>query len=298
MKVIKLPLIAVLCTGIFSLAFMGCKKEAQSPSLTSDAKGGNTAPAINSQPVIAPYTAISFNPTPGQVGETFTATVSLDPVVDCGALTLEQAQYDSDSPVGAYATGDPAPKDSVGTVASWVRVASVELPGTLPLSYSYVPAKAGNVGFRAHYMPKAGGECGYNGNPQVAVNATINAGCVEGLSAERTSAQSMGTDSKGKTIWQFTVVMHLNTCENNYLGKLQGGLIANATLVSASPEGYAAVTRNKNTVVTWSNVGTGNYTLVYTVPLAAGTDIPITGPWSFKWDGGEYPYTDRVIFTF
>jgi hypothetical protein len=92
--------------------------------------------------------------------------------------------------------------------------------------------------------------------------------------------------------------MHLNTCENNYLGKLQGGLIANATLVSASPEGYAAVTRNKNTVVTWSNVGTGNYTLVYTVPLAAGTDIPITGPWSFKWDGGEYPYTDRVIFTF
>jgi len=40
MKFLKFPLIALLFAGILTLAFYGCKKEAQSPSLTSDARGG------------------------------------------------------------------------------------------------------------------------------------------------------------------------------------------------------------------------------------------------------------------
>jgi hypothetical protein len=38
MKFLKFPLIALLCAGVFTLAFYGCKKDAQSPSLTSDAR--------------------------------------------------------------------------------------------------------------------------------------------------------------------------------------------------------------------------------------------------------------------
>jgi hypothetical protein len=41
MKVFKLPLIALLTAGLFTLAFYSCKKEALSPSLTSDAKGAS-----------------------------------------------------------------------------------------------------------------------------------------------------------------------------------------------------------------------------------------------------------------
>lgn len=40
MKLLKLPLLALLIAGIFSLAFFSCKKEAVQPGVTSDAKGG------------------------------------------------------------------------------------------------------------------------------------------------------------------------------------------------------------------------------------------------------------------
>jgi hypothetical protein len=40
MKSLKFPLIALLVAGLLTIAFIGCKKEMNSPSLTSDAKGG------------------------------------------------------------------------------------------------------------------------------------------------------------------------------------------------------------------------------------------------------------------
>lgn len=40
MKKFKLPLIALLTAGLLTIAFIGCKKDLKSPTLTSDAKGG------------------------------------------------------------------------------------------------------------------------------------------------------------------------------------------------------------------------------------------------------------------
>ena len=40
MKKFKLPLIALLVTGLLTIAFIGCKKDLKSPAVTSDAKGG------------------------------------------------------------------------------------------------------------------------------------------------------------------------------------------------------------------------------------------------------------------
>jgi hypothetical protein len=286
MKNLKFPLIAVFITALFTIAFIGCKKDSLTPSVTSDAKGGGGAPGA---PVTAPYTNISFNPNPGVVGQPFTATVSLDPVADCGYVELDQAQD--------ILTGDPAPMAAVAAgTATWVNVASVTLPGTLPLTYTYTPTVAGQVGYRAHYEPR-GGQCGYTGRPAVAVDATIGGDCTEGLSPQLAGAVPLSTDAKGTT-WQFTVVFHLNTCTNGFVGKLQGGLISGSTVVSASPLGYTTSSTAKSNVLTWSNVSDGDYTVTYTVHLAPGQDIPITGAWSFKYPGGQYGYTDRVLFSF
>lgn len=40
MKNLKFPLIAVFITALFTIAFIGCKKDSLTPSVTSDAKGG------------------------------------------------------------------------------------------------------------------------------------------------------------------------------------------------------------------------------------------------------------------
>lgn len=54
MKLLKFPLLALLIAGIFSLAFLGCKKQAVDPSVTSDAKGGfSTSSTQYGQPLIA-----------------------------------------------------------------------------------------------------------------------------------------------------------------------------------------------------------------------------------------------------
>ncbi len=274
MKKTKFPLITLLVAALFTVAFIGCKKDLNDPSLTS-----------NAAVVVAPYTTISFNPTPGVVGQDFTASVTLDPVPNCGKVRLEQRQLQD---------GTPTSKDDV--LGTWVTVAEETLPGTLPLTYTYVPAVAGQVGYRAHYVP-SGGQCAYNGQPSIGVNATIGAGCQEGISPQLAGAVSLGSDAKGTT-WRFTVIYNINTCGNGYMGKLQGGLISGATLVSAAPAGYTTSATAKSTVLTWSNVSDGNYTIVYTVKLAPGADIPITGAWSFKYPGGQYGYTNRILFGF
>jgi len=277
--------IAILLGTLFasSILFFACQKDVKQSSLLSSNSSNGTV-----HPVIAPYSSITFNPDPGQVGQNFTASVSLDPVPDCGKAQLEQAQDNI--------TGAPAPKEAVAAgTASWVTVAEWNAGDAMPLSYSYTPQTTGLVGYRAHYEP-GGGQCGYTGRPAVSVNATIADGCLEGLFPQLAGAIPLTTDAKG-TVWQFTVIYHLNTCTNGYTGKLQGGLIAGATLVSATP-GYSVSAKAKSTVLSWSNVSDGDYEIVYKVKLAPGNDTPITGEWSFKYAGGLYGYTDRVNFSF
>jgi len=262
-----------------SVIFFACQKDVQKGSLSAS----NSSDA-SVHPVIAPYTSLTFNPDPGQVGQDFTASVSLDPVPDCGKAQLQQRQL---------ADGTPTYKDDPN--GTWVTVADWNAGDALPLTYTYVPKVPGLVGYRAHYEP-SGGQCGYTGRSAIAVNATIGEGCQEGLSPQLAGAVPLSTDAKGTT-WKFTVIYHLNTCGNGYIGKLQGGLIAKATLVEATP-GYVISGTAKSTVLSWSNVSDGDYKIVYTVKLASGNDTPITGAWSFKYKTGQYGYTDRVLFSF
>jgi hypothetical protein len=300
MKTYKVLLSVLSVTGLVALVFFGCQKETKkSPA------NGLTASALKGPggggggPVTAPYTVISFNPNPGVVGQDFTASVSLNPVADCGYVELDQAQYTVAAIDGSYNIGDPAPSAAVTAgIAAWADVANVTLPGTLPISYTYVPSVAGLVGYRAHYEPR-GGQCGYTGRPSIVVDAVIGAGCTEGLSPELTGAVPLSTDATGTT-WQFTVTFHLNTCGNGYVGKLQGGLVAGATAVSTLSSTGAVSTTSataKSTVITWSNVSDGDYSVTYTVHRATGTN-PITGAWSFKYNGGQYGYTTPETFGF
>lgn len=86
MKHFKLLLIALLCAGILSLAFYGCKKDAQSPILTSDAKGGVS---------IGAYDALTLscagNNTQTSIALTVTAGASGAPA----GFTIQWMTYDA-----------------------------------------------------------------------------------------------------------------------------------------------------------------------------------------------------------
>ena len=297
MKSFKLISSAALLAGIGAMIFFGCQKDAQKTSANIKANTLKGPGGGGGGGVTAPDYILTFSPNPGVVGSPFTASVSLgDTSIHCGQLTLEQAQYNT-TLTGYYNAGDPAPMDSVGSVASWVNVGTLDVSvGPQPLTYTYTPTVSGLVGYRAHYIPQ-GGQCGYSGKPSTAVNAVIgSAACTEGLFPQLVSAQTIGYDAKG-TIWQFTVTFTINECTSNHIGKLQGGLIAGSTILSATPGNYSVSNTAKSNVITWNNVGGGIYTVVYTAHLAPGTS-PITGAWSFKYPGGQYGYTSPVTFNF
>lgn len=321
MKTKNFILSALFAAGISMLIFYGCKNQNIQPKVTSDASGSNV--------VSAPYVALSFNPNPGVVGLPFIATSTLNPVPVCGSLYVDQAQYIADALDGSYHAGDPAPTSATLTspaLAQFVHVGGAQgnVPTGVPVSSdpNFIPTTPELIGYRAHFDPgNPGSGCGvnvsgYNGNPQVAIDAVIgSATCTPGLSPKFGSAVIVpGTaDKKGNT-FTFVVSFNLSSCGQGIIGKLQGGLIAGASIVSSdtpgslTTPGYSISSTAKSTVITWANATDGIYVVQYTAHVLSipqpSLGSPITGAWSFKWNTavyggtGYYGYTSPIMYNY
>jgi len=86
MKRFKLPLIVLLCAGLLTLAFYGCQKDAQSPTLTSDAKGGVSVGAYDALTL-----SCANNNTQTSIALTVTAGASGAPA----GFTIQWMTYDA-----------------------------------------------------------------------------------------------------------------------------------------------------------------------------------------------------------
>jgi hypothetical protein len=276
----------------------------QSPDLAPQldpnrgAKGGPTTPGGGGgNGAISVDETITFSKNPVTINEAVTITTSISSVSgvpSCGEVRLERA---------LDALGSPTSSLSAVTWETIKTFSPSFETGVLP--FEYTPTADGTFGFRAHYVPTGGAnQCDaakYNGAPGVAMDLIVATTCVKSLAPTLTSA----TLIEGST-YQFTVTYTLNDCGEGVIGKLQGGLTNGARLVSStSPVGPGTPkTTNGNTVVTWSNVGAGSYSLTFTKTLKGAGDNPdgsynLTGAWSFKLaDGTTYPngYTPRVTF--
>ena len=114
MKFLKFPLIALLCASIFSLAFYGCKKEAQSPNLTSNAKGATAKSTLD-----APSLSCGVGSTEWSIDLTVTAGASGAPAGFSVQWMSEQdlannggVWYNSDDPRLCKASFSGNAKDS------------------------------------------------------------------------------------------------------------------------------------------------------------------------------------------
>lgn len=296
MKTINVLRIAIF--SILALGFFACQKELKSPSVISE---GQIKPA--SAQVTAPPYHLYFDPAPTNVGTQFTVKLDFGSVPPtCGTADIEQLMDQFDPNIVSY--------DGLGT--NWVKVAEITdfATATLPLTFDFTPTQTGIVSFRAHYHPSAGGGCGFNGNPSTTLAGNVIDGqCHEGLSATSIAPELyivdgvQQNDSKGNPKWKFTAAFDLNTCANNYVGKLQGGLVKGAqVLTEGTTTGYTVSNTAQSTVITWANATTGLYTVTYVVGRAPGVEAPITGAWSFKVNGALpsslYGYTTPLLFGF
>ena len=87
MKTYKLLLTALLMTGIFTLVFFGCQKEAKKkPIVTSDAKGGTTA---------GTYSPVALTCAGGNTQSTIALTVTAGPTGAPAGFTIQWMTYDA-----------------------------------------------------------------------------------------------------------------------------------------------------------------------------------------------------------
>ncbi len=280
--------VAASCTQTSELAPQLDPNRGAKGGPTTNPGGGNGAISVDET------IAFSVNPATTGVPLTITTTISsVSGVPTCGELRLEQALDANGSPTSSL------------SAVTWETVEEFAPAAfaTGEVAYSYTPTMAGTFGFRAHYVPTGGAnkcdDAKYTGAPGVAMDLVVGSECVKSLAPTLTSATELGG---GK--YRFVVTYTLNDCGEGVTGKLQGGLTAGSTLESASPSGYVVSANAKSTVVSWSGVGAGSYTLTFTKTLKGTTgDNPdgsfnLTGAWSFKIDGVTYPngYTPRVTF--
>lgn len=322
----------MLLVGIATLIVFSCKNEKVQPKASNALSSTLSSNSLSGTPTAPPpYVGISFSADP-QAGSPYTVTAYLQTTVLCGSFYIDQAQYKAASPIGSpttYSAGDPAPAEAVTSgLADWVHITGAQ--GNIPLATTttlppsaYVltyttpdPTKvvAGTVGYRTHYEA-GGGNCGasrnggFNGIPSIGADVVIGDNittCTSGLYPSLISLtpdMDNFTDKKG-TDYDVTVQFNINTCGQTVVGKLQGGLIANTTFISATPPQTSISATAKSNVITWLNATNGAYVVLYKAHLLlSSVPVPITGEWSFKYDPklyggtGIYGYTDRITAT-
>jgi hypothetical protein len=266
--------------SIFAMAFNACQKTVlTNPGLTSEAQVIKTSNAPD-QPTLG----LSFDKSPLVVGQPFTVTFSSDIQLGCGEARIQMNMAEGGTKENPTPTYD-------GSSSNWITVSSADLSNSSYPTYTFTPTQTGQLSFRAQYVPKTG--CGLK-ESQYSVFPTIIQECITGLTTGFTHSSAGGLDPKGNPYYNITVTYHVENCVNNYIGKLQGGLVNDAVVTNISDHGYIKLNNGSPStgapVIVWDNVGTGNYSVTYTVARPAGVSVPITGQWSYSADGLAEPY--------
>lgn len=287
MKSIKFPLVALLCAGLFTIAFYSCKKEALSPNVTSDVRGGSVTP---------PAAFILHIPTAGTscVGSEYCFDASFTNkggeapggknsitvnVVDVYNTTVQTDTKDGNS--STFCFSGLAEGNYV------VKVQFQHAPSEMALPVN------GELSFNLSVGPA--GTCDYS--------------CANsGLTLSRTSNVET-TDAFAPVNVSVTYTVS-NCSSTDFTGlKLQGGLVNKASAIDHSTSGSA--TNVKDNSILKGNAA--NFVISYTFDLAAGMsqnfyasygvypvacDGPLTGAWSLKKDGAVIgtidPATDQL----
>jgi hypothetical protein len=299
MRPLKIYLIGLLCTGLLTIAFTSCKKEALSPTLTSEAKGGGgvtPAPAFILHIPTAGTSCVgteycfdaSFTNKGGQTpGGHNSLTVN---IVDIYNVTVATQSVESES--GTFCFSGLAEGNY------FVKVKFQHTP-----SENATPVN-GELSFNLSVGPE--GSCGYS--------------CAtSGLTLSRVS--NVETTDAFQPV-NVSVTYTVNNCSStDYTGlKLQGGLVNKASGIAYSATGDA--TNLVDNSVLKGNAA--NFVISYTFDLAAGKSEsfsatygvypvacgnPLTGAWSLKKDGvvvgtidpavdelGTTGYLDRLYY--
>ena len=298
MKNFKISFIALLCAGLLTIAFYSCKKEAISPTLTSDARagGGTQEPAFILHIPTAGVSCVgseycfdaSFTNKGGQTpGGNNSITVT---IVDLTLTTVATKSVDFES--GTFCFSGLAEGNYV------VKVKFQHTP-----SENATPVN-GELSFNLSVGPE--GSCGFS--------------CTNsGLTLSRTS--NVETSDAFSPISVSVTYTVSNCSSTDYTGlKVQGGLVNKASAIVHSASGDA--TNLVDNSVMKGNAA--NFVISYTFDLAAGKSesfyasygvYPVacggalTGAWSLKKDGvivgtidpavdelGTTGYLDRLYY--
>jgi hypothetical protein len=289
MKKFKLPLIALMTAGLLTIAFIGCKKDLKSPTLTSDAKGGGGS---------APPPAFVFNlPTFGVACET----------------PVNGNQYCFDASFTTKGLQDPGGKNSI--------TVTISQAGTQIGDAQVVNATSGHFCFSnllpgeytvLVYFRHAGSD---NAQPvnvpltftltiQAAANCQVTACTVDGVTLTRSLSNVETADNGIVTSLQTNyIVTNCGAADLTNL-KLQGGLINKSTIIGTpSPVSgttdangggatnikYKLSTTAASNVMTWTfnlPAGTSQTFSVYYSVGGVACGSPLSGAWSLKNSAG------------
>jgi hypothetical protein len=297
MKNLKFPLIALLVAGLFTIAFIGCKKESLTPSVTSDAKGGGgTTP---------PPAFILHIPTAGTscVGSeycfnaSFTNNGGNDPG---GNNTITVTIKD----VLNTTVAGPTVKDGTNNDFCFSGLAEGNYVVFVTFYHAVGAPVQGTLSFNLSVGPE--GSCDFS--------------CAtSGLTLSRTSNVTASDAFSPLSVSVDYIVSNCST--DDYIGlKLQGGLVNKASGISHSQSGDALNVVDNSIL----KGNAANFVISYTFDLAAGKsntfsasygvypvacDGPLTGAWSLKKDGvivgtidpavdelGTTGYLDRLYY--
>lgn len=324
MKKIKFPLITLLVAGLFTIAFIGCKKDLNDPSLTSNAKpvtppgggGGGGATAFN----------LVYSTTPAVEGQCFAVTARLennggvlvnanapasqmvitvtDPALAVTTTTYSQSDLQANggmtftnsicgAQVGTYTiqiceTHTPSPNSTPVNVCTTIYVV-VGGGGNCPESGATLLGQAWNLGLGVNGLP--------NGEIRSEFNVTVCAGSFSGLKlqgglvAKAVAPMYDNANNPDPTKpWAFIVP--------DSDGSAYDGNDANNTLNQVKMT-------NQNWTITWllNDVAAGyskTYVIRYhKVLLPGSTGNFVTGQWSLKNNSVLVAgYTDRLVVNY
>jgi hypothetical protein len=288
MKSLKFPLIALLVAGLLTIAFIGCKKEMNSPSLTSDAKG--SVIANNSTPVFT----LSL-PDADVMCETSTTYCFSTTLLNNGGQT-------------------PGGQTTISAKISDLTGAIVATSATLEASsgsvcFSDLALIAGSYMVKVHYdhvqNPNEPNTQQADFEFPLTVQSSNDCGITTcqttGLTFSRTPVVIL---DQGMKPIQVDVTYTVTNCTadqtfNNL--KIQGGLVNKASEPSLTSSGtgyiisYKPKSNGANYIITgYFNLAPGQYSsfnVVYKVQTAC--DNYLTGEWSVK--NGPIPVIDPTI---
>jgi len=301
MKKFKLPLIALLTAGLLTIAFIGCKKDLKSPTLTS-----------NSVVDQSPNFVVSISSLAGTNG----------------CYSVESNDFTITA--NAYTPGNINPPGMGGsiTITESLTVAGVTSPtGRKWTTSGYnetispAPLSAGDYSYAAEF------DLGNNQFLSMTLPVTVTETCSTSCDASNVliAKELDGYYVYANNVWTlsyYAAVFHMNLCSDisfvNPL-KLQGGLTAGTTPTgSYNPAdgstdnfligNYAvnAKPTNKNWTINWifsvdptKLPASRDFTVYFTKDRTKYPDDNMTGAWSLKDKNGTLlgQYTSRLLYS-